>query len=57
MARFYNERLKDVEELILPHFEENKKISWFVYVLRLQDKYSREDRDTILGKLKEKGRL
>lgn len=54
VARHYNERLKDVEELILPHFEENKKISWFVYVVRLQDKYSREDRDRILEKLKEK---
>jgi perosamine synthetase len=51
----YSERLKDVEELILPHFEENKKISWFVYVVRLQDKYTREDRDRILEKLKEKG--
>ena len=55
VARLYNERLKDVEELILPHSEENKKISWFVYVIRLQDKYSREDRDTILGELREKG--
>ena len=54
-TRSYNEHLKDVEELILPHFEENKKISWFVYVVRLQDKYSREDRDWILEKLKEKG--
>jgi perosamine synthetase len=55
VARLYNERLKDVEELILPHSEKNKKISWFVYVVRLQDKYSREDRDAILAKLKEKG--
>ena len=54
VARLYNERLKDEEELILPHSEENKKISWFVYVIRLQDKYSREDRDTILGELKDK---
>ncbi|MFC2141484.1 DegT/DnrJ/EryC1/StrS family aminotransferase [Acidobacteriota bacterium] len=55
VARLYNERLKNVEELILPHSEENKKISWFVYVIRLQDKYSREDRDRVLEKLKEKG--
>jgi len=55
VARAYIERLQDVEKLILPHFEENKKISWFVYVLRLQDIYSREDRDEILEKLKEKG--
>lgn len=55
VARYYIERLKDVEELILPHFEENKKISWFVYVVRLQNKYSREDRDRILEELKENG--
>jgi len=55
VVKAYNERLKDIEELILPHFEPNKKISWFVYVVRLQDKYSREDRDRILSELKEKG--
>ena len=55
VARSYNERLKDVDELILPHFEENKKISWFVYVVRLQDIFSREDRDRVIEGLKEKG--
>lgn len=55
VARNYNERLKDVEEFILPRSEENKKISWFVYVVRLRDEYTREDRDRILEKLKDKG--
>lgn len=55
VVRHYYERLKAVEELILPHFEDNKKISWFVYIVRLQDKYSRKDRDCVLEKLKEKG--
>jgi perosamine synthetase len=55
VAKLYNERLEGVEELILPQFEKNKKISWFVYVVRLQDKYSKEDRDKILEKLKQKG--
>lgn len=55
VAKLYNERLKEINGLILPHFEVNKRISWFVYVVRLQDKYSREDRDEILEKLKEKG--
>jgi len=55
VARIYNEKLSDVEELILPHFEENKKISWFVYVVRLKDRFTQEDRDMILRKLKEKG--
>ena len=30
-------------------------VSWFVYVIRLTNKYSKEDRDLILNKLKEKG--
>jgi len=55
VTRAYNQRLKDVEEVTPPHFEDNKKISWFVYVVRLIDRYSREDRDLILNKLKEKG--
>lgn len=55
VAGLYNEKLKDVDELILPQFEINKKISWFVYVVRLIDKFSQEDRDLILKKLKEKG--
>ena len=53
VARLYNERLRVFEELIIPEFEEGKKISWFVYVVRLIDKYSRRDRDLILAKLKE----
>ncbi len=54
-AKLYNERLKEIEEITIPQFEENKKISWFVYVVRLIYKYSKEDRDLILNKLKEKG--
>jgi perosamine synthetase len=55
VAKLYNERLKEIEELIIPQSEQNKKISWFVYVVRLINKYSKEDRDLILNKLKEKG--
>ena len=55
VAKLYNEKLAEIDELILPQSERNKKISWFVYVVRLIDKFSRKDRDLILGKLKEKG--
>lgn len=55
VAKLYNERLKEIEEITIPQFEENKKISWFVYVVRLIYKYSKENRDLILNKLKEKG--
>ena len=55
VARAYNERLKDFRELVLPDFEENKKISWFVYVIRLNDQFGHKDRDIILNKLRKKG--
>jgi len=55
VAKLYNERLKESEELIIPEFEENKKISWFVYVVRLSDEHSHEDRDSILNRLRETG--
>jgi perosamine synthetase len=55
VALNYNERLKNVKELIRPRLEENKRISWFVYVVRLCDHFSREDRDKILVKLKAAG--
>lgn len=55
VARQYNQRLREIEELIIPEFEKNKKISWFVYVVRLVNRFSQEDRDLILNKLKEKG--
>jgi len=53
VANLYNERLKEIEAIITPQYEENKKISWFVYVIRLIDNYSQNDRDLILNKLKE----
>ena len=55
VAKLYNESLKEIEGIIIPQFEKNKKISWFVYVVRLNNKYSKEDRDLILNKLMEIG--
>ncbi|MFX0140653.1 MAG: DegT/DnrJ/EryC1/StrS family aminotransferase [Candidatus Hodarchaeota archaeon] len=55
VANSYNEKLKEIEGIITPQYEENKKISWFVYVIRLIDNYSQNDRDLILIKLKEQG--
>jgi len=55
VARLYNKKLAEINELILPQFEKNKKVSWFVYVIRLSNEFSQEDRDLILSRLKEKG--
>ena len=55
VAAMYNQRLKDVEGIRAPFVSENIKMSWFVYVVRLDEKYNREDRDRILQGLREKG--
>ena len=51
----YRKRLENIEDIILPQIEENKKMSWFIFIVRLTEKYQRKDRDLILSKLKEKG--
>ncbi len=56
IARKYAERLKRSDSLVLPPLElPDRKISWFVYVVRLRDKYSRTDRESIIEKMAAKG--
>ncbi|MFH0780024.1 MAG: DegT/DnrJ/EryC1/StrS family aminotransferase [Parcubacteria group bacterium] len=55
VAESYNEKLKEINEIILPQKEDNKKISWFVYVIRLTDSYSQKDRDFVLDELRKEG--
>jgi len=53
IASRYKELLRDFVKT--PETLEGASRSWFVYVICLPDKYSREDRDEILAKLSEKG--
>jgi perosamine synthetase len=55
VASMYNERLKGVEGLILPGPVGDVLMSWFVYVVRLADEYTREERDGILKGLRDAG--
>jgi len=55
VAQMYNERLKGIDGVAIPYVCPDVKIGWFVYVIRLSDQYTREDRDQILQKLKQKG--
>ncbi len=56
VAELYNERLRKIEGIKIPYIALGNKISWFVYVVKLDEKrFSRQDRDKILKKLKEKG--
>ncbi len=56
VARSYSRRLADHADLILlPEAAENCSISWFVYVVRLTERFTREDRDHIAAMLQRRG--
>jgi len=51
IASFYNKKLKDFKEIDLPYNTE----SWFVYVIKLNKKYSEKARDKIIRRMSQKG--
>jgi perosamine synthetase len=55
VARLYAEKLAEIPEITPPSFEKDKKISWFVYVVRLAGRFRRRDRDFVLGRLRQAG--
>lgn len=53
VAAMYDQALRDIPEVIAPRLTEpNSRISWFVYVIRLADDFTREDRDQVLAYLR-----
>lgn len=55
VAGWYNERFGEVADIQTICVSPEVNISWFVYVVRLADHYSRQDRDQILDQLRSKG--
>lgn len=55
VAKIYNRHLSDIPAIRVPYVSRQVKISWFVYVIRLTDKYSCRDRNVILKKLQKGG--
>lgn len=55
VAQLYNERLKGIDEVVVPYVSSDVRKSWFVYVIRLSDDFTQEDRDSILLELKGRG--
>jgi perosamine synthetase len=56
VARMYHQLLTGVQGLILPTMEiANGLISWFVYVIRLDETFTITERDKVLNKLTEMG--
>ena len=54
-AGLYDEALGDIAEIHLPAMTERENASWFVYVIRLAERFSREDRDAIIAHLRAAG--
>jgi len=58
VAAAYDEALADVEEIHLPPRPagpDKEKASWFLYVIRLADQFSNDERQVILAELRRKG--
>lgn len=49
VADRYLRRLMDHHDLILPNVCEETRMSWFVFVVRLTDRYSEQERDRIIA--------
>jgi perosamine synthetase len=55
VAQLYIERLMTNRYLILPTLADNELLSWFVFVVRLNDLFTSDDRDAVIGELRAAG--
>ena len=55
VAELYREQLSHHDDFFLPVGPRQGRLSWFVYVVRLADRFTRADRDRILLALRENG--
>jgi perosamine synthetase len=55
VADWYFDALADVNEVVLPKVADDVGMSWFVFVVRLGDRFSRADRDRVLARLRDRG--
>jgi perosamine synthetase len=54
-AELYNRELSGIAEIHLPPMEQRPTASWFVYVIRLADRFSRAQRDKLMDLLRQDG--
>lgn len=55
VAQIYCDKLKEIGEIELPQVSPHVNISWFVYVIRLNEKFKRRQRDNIIKSMYKKG--
>ncbi len=51
----YHQLLSGDERLIVPTAPPNSRVSWFVYVIRLAEGYTQDQRNALLGKMIDRG--
>lgn len=55
IAELYNKKLKEINGLEIPHINPGAKLSWFVYVIKLNNKFAGVKRDRIIKEMAKKG--
>jgi len=55
VAQRYIRKLSQVEELVMPAPYREGRISWFVFVVRLADRFTQQDRDAVMAYLARRG--
>lgn len=55
VAGLYNQALADVREIARPPMNEPETASWFVYVIRLADRFTQAQRDALMAHLRAAG--
>ena len=55
VAGMYQQLLADDDRLVIPQEPAGCRMAWFVFVVRLADKYSARQRDAILKTMRERG--
>jgi perosamine synthetase len=55
VAERYIAKLSELDEIVLPAPYRDGELSWFVFVVRLADRFSQAERDKLLASLREQG--
>jgi len=55
VAGWYLEEMRDLSEVVLPSVADNVRMSWFVFVIRLANFFTRADRDQTMEDLRVRG--
>lgn len=55
VASLYNKKLKNIKDLQIPYQSSGISLSWFVYVVKLPEKFAGKKRDLIIKKMAQRG--